>query len=66
MTPESLEAQACRDIDDDVVLATARAGDWAAIVTGDQDLLILDPFYARGTSTVVGTDVMTESITVSR
>jgi len=26
------------------VLATARAGECAAIVTGDQDLLILDPF----------------------
>ena len=34
----------CRDPDDDVVLATALAGDGAAIVSGDQDLLILDPF----------------------
>jgi predicted nucleic acid-binding protein len=30
--------------DDDLVLATARAGECAAIVIGDQDLLILDPF----------------------
>jgi uncharacterized protein len=44
VTPVRLEAPACRDTDDDVVLATARAGECAAIVTGDQDLLILDPF----------------------
>jgi uncharacterized protein len=44
VTPASLEAPVCRDTDDDVVLATARAGECAAIVTGDQDLLILDPF----------------------
>jgi uncharacterized protein len=46
VTPVPLEAPACRDADDDVVLATARAGECAAIVTGDQDLLILDPFQA--------------------
>jgi len=34
----------CRDRDDDVVLATAVAGECVAVVTGDQDLLILDPF----------------------
>jgi uncharacterized protein len=39
-----LEAPACRDPDDDVVLATARAGECVTIITGDQDLLILDPF----------------------
>jgi len=44
VTPVSLEAPTCRDPDDDVVLATARTGECAAIVTGDQDLLILDPF----------------------
>ena len=44
VTPAPLEAPVCRDIDDDVVLATARAGECAAIVTGDQDLLVLDPF----------------------
>jgi putative PIN family toxin of toxin-antitoxin system len=44
VTPVPLEAPACRDADDDVVLATARAGECAVIVTGDQDLLILDPF----------------------
>ena len=44
VTPDALEPPVCRDRDDDVVLASARAGDCAAIITGDQDLLILDPF----------------------
>ena len=44
VAPDVLEPPICRDPDDDVVLATARAGECAAIVTGDQDLLILDPF----------------------
>ncbi len=44
VVPNALESPTCRDRDDDVVLATARAGECAAIVTGDQDLLILDPF----------------------
>ena len=44
VTPASLEAPVCRDTDDDVVLATARAGECAAIVSGDHDLLVLDPF----------------------
>jgi putative PIN family toxin of toxin-antitoxin system len=42
--PAALDVPVCRDRDDDVVLATALAGACAAIVTGDQDLLILDPF----------------------
>ena len=42
--PEVLEPPACRDRDDDVVLATALAGECTALITGDQDLLILDPF----------------------
>ena len=46
VAPVPLEAPVCRDTDDDVVSATARAGECAAIVTGDQDLLILDPFRA--------------------
>jgi putative PIN family toxin of toxin-antitoxin system len=44
VTPVQIEAPVCRDNDDDVVLATALAGECVAIVTGDQDLLILDPF----------------------
>ena len=43
VAPEPLESPVRRDRDDDVVLPTARAGECAAIVTGDQDLLILDP-----------------------
>jgi uncharacterized protein len=42
---EPLELPICRDGDDDVVLATARTGECDAIVTGDQDLLVLDPFH---------------------
>jgi putative PIN family toxin of toxin-antitoxin system len=43
-TPDVLDPPVCRDRDDDVVLGTALAGGCAAIVTGDQDLLVLDPF----------------------
>jgi uncharacterized protein len=42
--PVALDVPVCRDPDDDVVLATAVAGACDAIVTGDQDLVILDPF----------------------
>ncbi len=42
--PAALDVPICRDRDDDVVLATALAGACDAIVTGDQDLLVLDPF----------------------
>jgi putative PIN family toxin of toxin-antitoxin system len=44
IVPARLESATRRDRDDDVVLATALAGECSAIVTGDQDLLILDPF----------------------
>lgn len=43
--PSPLEAPTCRHHDDDVVLATALAGECVAIVSGDQDLLVLDPFH---------------------
>jgi uncharacterized protein len=42
--PSPLEPPTCREHDDDVVLATALAGECIAIVSGDQDLLMLDPF----------------------
>jgi uncharacterized protein len=44
VTPATLDTPVCRDPDDDVVLTTALAGECAAIVTGDQDLVVLDPF----------------------
>jgi putative PIN family toxin of toxin-antitoxin system len=44
VTPDTLDPPVCRDRDDDVVLATALAGECIAIITGDQDLLILNPF----------------------
>lgn len=34
----------CRDVDDDMILGTAIAGDAACIITGDQDLLVLSRF----------------------
>jgi putative PIN family toxin of toxin-antitoxin system len=39
--PAALPRRICRDPDDDVVLATARAGKADLIVTGDDDLLAL-------------------------
>lgn len=44
VTPDPLDPPVCRDRDDDVVLTTALAGECTAIITGDQDLLILNPF----------------------
>jgi putative PIN family toxin of toxin-antitoxin system len=38
------ELRACRDPDDDVVLETAIRGRAGCILTGDRDLLTLDPF----------------------
>lgn len=42
--PRPLDPPACRDPDDDWVLATAIEADCQCIVTGDQDLLVLHPF----------------------
>jgi putative PIN family toxin of toxin-antitoxin system len=41
VTPVPLPSRACRDPDDDAVLATAIAAQAEVIVTGDNDLLIL-------------------------
>lgn len=40
--PPPLAVPVCRDPDDDWVLATAVAGDAETIVTGDEDLLVLE------------------------
>jgi len=50
VTSANLETRICRDPDDDVVLATAIAGDAACIITGDQDLLVIQHF--RGVAIV--------------
>jgi putative PIN family toxin of toxin-antitoxin system len=42
--PPPLDPPACRDPDDDWVLATAVEADCHCIVTGDKDLLVLHPF----------------------
>lgn len=44
VAPESLATPVCRDPADDKVLATALSGQCAVIVSGDRDLLVLDPF----------------------
>ena len=44
VAPVRLGEHVCRDKDDDVVLATAVAGEANAIVTGDADLLVLKKF----------------------
>jgi putative PIN family toxin of toxin-antitoxin system len=44
VTPVRLAERVCRDKDDDVVLATALAGNADVIVTGDEDLLVLRTF----------------------
>lgn len=44
LDPPPLPVPACRDPDDDRVLALARAFDAHALITGDNDLLVLDPW----------------------
>ena len=44
VTPETLEEPVCRDRDDDAVLALARSAGATCLVTGDDDLLILESF----------------------
>ena len=42
--PAKLARAVCRDPDDDVVLATAKAAQAGCILTGDRDLLVLERF----------------------
>lgn len=42
--PAALATPVCRDPDDDVVLATAKAATATVLVTGDQDLLVLKAY----------------------
>jgi len=44
LEPAPLESPVSRDVDDDVVLATAVAAEAGVIVTGDQDLLVLGQY----------------------
>ncbi|MGD0413067.1 MAG: putative toxin-antitoxin system toxin component, PIN family [Terracidiphilus sp.] len=45
VVPAALSAPACRDPDDDVVLATALSGRADNLVTGDDDLLTLARYH---------------------
>jgi putative PIN family toxin of toxin-antitoxin system len=42
--PVPLPQPICRDVDDDLILATAVAGNAVCIVTGDKDLLVLKQY----------------------
>lgn len=48
ISPPALDAQVCRDPDDDWVLATAVAGRCRCFVTGDRDLRVLKEFRGIG------------------
>jgi uncharacterized protein len=42
--PDPLDAPVCRDPDDDLILATAIAGEARCVITGDKDLLVIGRF----------------------
>jgi putative PIN family toxin of toxin-antitoxin system len=44
VTPQGLAAPVCRDADDDMILGTALAGNADCIVTGDNDLLVIQEY----------------------
>ena len=44
IAPTPLPAPACRDADDDQILAAAVSGACERIITGDKDLLAMNPF----------------------
>jgi putative PIN family toxin of toxin-antitoxin system len=46
--PAALPEPVCRDADDDWILATAVTGRCACLVTGDQDLLVLEEYEGIG------------------
>lgn len=52
----STRIQACRDPDDDLILELAVDGNASAVVSGDQDLLVLHPF--RGIPIVTPTQLL--------
>ena len=49
--PEKLDPKTCRDPDDLMVLGLVEPGDARAIVTGDQDLLVLGAFQGASIMT---------------
>lgn len=60
VTPQTVE-RTVRDADDDVVIATALAAQADAIVTGDNDLLVLHPW--RGIQILNAADALNQAIT---
>ena len=52
--PATFDTQICRDPDDDAILGTAVAGNADCIVTGDNDLLVLERF--RGVDIIAPSD----------
>ena len=52
--PVTFDRQICRDADDDAILGTAVAGQADCIVTGDNDLLVLERF--RGVDIISPSD----------
>ena len=51
--------RACRDPDDDAILEVAVNGNAAAIITGDSDLLVMNPF--RGIPVLTPADFVREA-----
>ena len=51
--------RACRDPDDDAILEVAVNGNAAAIITGDSDLLVMNPF--RGIQVLTPADFVRQA-----
>ena len=58
VTPDSIGRAVPTDADDDAVIATALAANAQLIVTGDSDLLVMDPF--RGMRILKSGDALVE------